>query len=293
MQDTFSRCNPIVNLIFYLGAIIFGMIFMHPLCLMAAAVTSITYYIYLKRIGGLKVLLGLAPVFIIISAINPLFNTRGETLLFSIGTRPYTLEALIYGVAVATMFICVILWFFTYNIVITSDKLTYLLGNIIPSLSLVFTMVFRLLPSYKRKLVAISNARKCIGKYGENGGTKDRIKNGTTVVSTLTSWALENSIVTADSMKSRGYGSSKRSNFVIYRFTSRDIWILVLMIICIVTISFCGIKGGMSYTFIPDIDFATNKFTVVGVLFYFIFLSLPIIIDVTEDVVWHFLKSRI
>ena len=33
------------------------------------------------------------------------------------------------------------------------------------------------------------------------------------ILGALTSWALEGSVVTADSMRSRGYGTSKRTSF--------------------------------------------------------------------------------
>ncbi len=293
MQDTFSRCNPLINLIFYIGTFIFCMIFMHPVCLIMEMLSSFGYYIYLAKKKAFKVLAGLIPLFVLISFINPLFNTRGSTILFFVGDRPYTFEALIYGMSVAAMLTSVIVWFFTYNIIITKDKLTYLFGNIMPSVSLVFTMIMRFVPGYKEQLDSMKNARKCIGMYSEGKMLKEKIQNGSSLLAGLTSWSLENSVITADSMKSRGYGCRKRSNFAIYRFTFRDGVFFVLMAICVAVIVLCGIKGGMYYTFLPDIFIQKNIFTITGSVFYFIYLSLPLMTDVAEDILWIYLKSKI
>lgn len=293
MQDTFSRCNPLVNLIFYMGTFAFCMIFMHPVCLIMEMLSSFGYYIYLAKKKAFKVLAGLIPLFVLISLINPLFNTRGNTILFFVGERPYTFEALIYGMSVAAMFTSVIIWFFTYNIIITKDKLTYLFGNIMPSVSLVFTMILRFVPQYKKQLNSMKNARRCIGMYSDEKAIKEKLQNGSSLLTGLTSWSLENSVITADSMKSRGYGSMKRSSFAIYRFTIRDGLYLVLMAVCVVITVLCGIMGGMDYTILPDIYIGQNKFTVIGMIFYFIYLSLPLMTDIAEDILWIYLKSKI
>lgn len=42
-----------------------------------------------------------------IEGINPLFNTQGETLLFFLFGRPYTLEALWYGADLSAIFMAI------------------------------------------------------------------------------------------------------------------------------------------------------------------------------------------
>lgn len=49
-----------------------------------------------------------------------------------------------------------------------------------------------------------------------------RAKHGIKIMSILVTWALENAIDTADSMKDRGYGLPGRTAFSIYRFDRRD-----------------------------------------------------------------------
>ena len=81
----------------------------------------------------------------------------------------------------------------------TSDKFLYLFGKAAPSVSLVLTMILRLLPNYEKKIAQIGNARKSIGMSAENGTTKEKAEHGLTIVSVMTSWALEGGIIMADS----------------------------------------------------------------------------------------------
>ena len=118
------------------------------------------------------------------------------------------------------MFVSVIVWFGCYHAIMTSDKFTFLFGGFAPSTSQLFTMVLRLVPSYQRKLSEIGMARACAGKGVAGGSLRDRVGSSSAIVSSLTSWALENGVVLADSMKSRGYGTGKRTAFALWRFTA-------------------------------------------------------------------------
>ena len=203
--DAFSRCHPAVNFVYFALAIAFGVVVQHPAYMLAAVIGASVYYLLLKGGKGIKMILGLLPVAALIALVNPLFNVLGETVLFSLFGRPYTLEALYYGAVVGGMFLVMMLWFGCYNVVLTSDKFTSLFGNLIPALSLLLVMVLRMIPGFMRKARQISGARTCIGKgIGEAATKKEKLMGGMTVLSALTDWALEGSIVTAVSMRCRG-----------------------------------------------------------------------------------------
>ena len=290
---TFSSYNPIINFTFFIGAVVFGMFFMHPAFLLCSFILAFTYYINIKGRKGFKLLFGMIPLFIILSIVSPLLNPNGDTVLFTyFGGRPYTLEALYYGMALTAMFISIIAWFASYNLVMTSDKFIYIFGKTAPSISLVLSMIMRLVPNFKKKAVQIASARECVGKAGGMGTKRQRIENGMTVLSTLTTWALEGGIITADSMRSRGYGVGKRTNFSIYRFDKRDIILLTVMFILIVLILFCSIMGGTSYTAGERIRL-DNPYTIIGLAGYLVFLAIPVAINITEEITWHILRSKI
>ncbi len=91
----------------------------------------------------------------------------------------------------------------------------------------------------------MSNAQKCIGRDASNGGVFTRARNGLTILSILVTWALENAIETADSMRSRGYGLRGRTAFSIYRFDRRDRAALVFLLACGAYVAAGALLGGV------------------------------------------------
>lgn len=272
-----------------------GMCFLHPLFLVLSLFCSMAYYGVVKR-QVLKYLGSMLGIFILLSVVNPLFNTQGEHVLFSyFGGRAYTLEALCYGMALAGMLLTILTWFATYNEVMTDDKFLYCFGKLSPSLSLILTMVLRLVPSFQKKCDQIAGARRCIGKSVENGTTYEKAEHGLTIVSALTSWALEGGVVMADSMRSRGFGSGKRTCFSIYFMRGQDRRLIALMGVLMTVIFFSSLKGGTNVTYTPVLSFSgrANPWTLLGGAAYFIFLSIPTVLSLKEAVTWHILRSRI
>ena len=291
MNDAFSKCHPAVNVLFFVGAIGCGVVIQHPAYLLVGIVTGAAYYLLLNGCKGIKMILGLVPLFLFLTAINPLLNTYGKTPLFCLFDRPYTLEALAYGAAVASVFVVMMLWFGCYNKVLTSDKFTSLFGNLIPAISLLLVMVFRMVPNLMRKAAQITGARKSIGKgAGEAATTKEKLNDGMTVLGALTSWALEGSVVTGDSMRARGYGAAKRSSFIIYRMTLTD-WLLVaVMLILLALVITAACLGQMAAVFTPEFQIATISW---GIIPYTVYLLIPTALHTKEAILWHITRSKI
>ena len=288
MKDAFSKCHPAVNFLFFVGAIAFGVLIQHPVYLAAGILCGCVYYLLLNGRKGGKLLLALLPLFLFLTFINPLFNTRGDTVLFLFFGKPYTLEALIYGAVVAGIFVDMILWFGCYNKVLTSDKFTSLFGNLIPALSLLLVMVLRLIPSFIRKARQITGARSSIGKgAGETSTGREKVMDGMTILSALTDWALEGSVVTADSMRARGYGAARRTSFRIYRMTSRDWELLGLSLVLAVIVI---LAGGTAAAYTPELYIAPFSW---GFVAYCAYLLIPTALHIKEAFQWHILRSRI
>lgn len=291
MQDAFSKCHPAVNFLFFVGAIGCGVVIQHPAYLLAGMVTGAIYYLLLSGKRGWKMILGSLPLFLFLTAINPLFNTQGTHILLYVFGRPYTLEALFYGGAIASMFVTMMLWFGCYNKVLTSDKFTSLFGNLIPSISLVLVMVLRMVPNFIRKTNQIIGSRKSIGKgAGKSATTKDKLTDGMVVLGTLTSWALEGSVVTGDSMRARGYGAAKRSNFMIYRMTVVDWLVLTVMVLLVVLVILAACLGQMTVAFTPVLNIVPVSW---GVIAYTGYLLIPTALHIKEAIQWHISRSKI
>ena len=291
MCDAFSKCHPAVNFLFFAGAIGLTVVIQHPAFLLAGVLTGGIYYLLLNGKKGWKTILSLLPIFIILTTINPLLNTLGETPLFFLWGRPYTLEALTYGGALASMFVIMMLWFGCYNKVLTSDKFTSLFGGLIPSISVLLVMILRMIPNFIRKTQGIIGARKSIGKgAGEAATTKEKLSDGMTVLGALTGWALEGSVITGDSMRARGYGCAKRTSFMIYRMKAHD-WILVVIMTALLALTITALCLGQSAAaFVPDIEIAPPSW---GLAAYTGYLLIPTALHIKEAIQWHISRSKI
>ena len=284
MADAFSKRHPAVNFLFFVGAIGAGVVIGHPVYLLTGIVTGAVYYLLLNGKKGWKMILGLVPLLLFLTAINPLFNIYGVTPLFHLFGRPYTLEALLYGAAIAGMFVAMLLWFGCYNKVLTSDKFTSLFGNLIPSISLLLVMVLRMVPNFIRKVQQIIGARKSIGKGTET------LRDGMTVLSSMTDWALEGGVVTGDSMRARGYGAAKRSSFMIYRMMATDWWLLGVMVLLMFLVILAACFGQLSTAFTPTLDIAPISW---GIIAYTGYLLIPTALHIKEAILWHISRSKI
>ena len=294
-HDRFSKYHPLTNFLFFVGAIGFGVLIQHPAYILAGLITGSIYYLLLTDKKGMKLLAAMVPLFLLLTFINPLFNTRGDTELWKVFGRPYTLEALFYGGAVAGIFVNMLIWFGCYNKVLTSDKFTSLFGSLIPSISLLLIMVLRMVPNLMRKATQIAGARKSVGKgLADSATMKEKILGGGAILGALTGWALEGGIITGDSMRARGYGSAKRTSFMIYRFTGSDLVVLgALLLLAATTIGF-SLAGSTAAEYTPTMVIApvTAK-TLPGLIAYSLYLLIPTILRGKEALQWHISISKI
>lgn len=287
-QDAFSACHPAVNFLFFLGAIGFGATFQHPAYCAAGCICAGCYYLLLHGRRGIGMLGGLVGVFLLLSLVNPLVNHSGKTVLFTYFGKKYTLEALYYGMALGAIMVVMLLWFGCYSAVLTSDKFTALFGNVIPALSLLLVMVLQMIPALTRKAHQILLARRAIGKgISQTGKLPDKIKDGATVLSALTDWALEGSLVTADSMRSRGYGTGKHTHFQLYRMTRQD-WVLLALILGLEAAVIMA--GGTGASFTPRLKISPLSW---GFPLYCCLLLIPTILHLKETIVWRCSRWKI
>ena len=295
MINSFKSYHPIVNFYYFASVILFSMFFMHPIFLLISLICSFIYSISLN--GGKAVkfnIVYMIPLLIFAAVINPAFSHAGVTILCYFKTgNPLTLESIVYGIAASIMFITIILWFSCYNAVMTSDKFIYLFGRVIPGLSLILSMVLRFVPRYKAQIKVISHAQKCIGRDVSNGNIIQRAKNGLKILSIMTTWALENAIETADSMKSRGYGLKGRTSFSNFRFDDRDKKTFLLMIIFTIIVIIGALSGENNIVYFPAIKAVPiNGFSIFVYMSYTCLCLIPVIIDIKEELVWKRLELK-
>jgi len=295
-RDAFSNFHPLVNMSYFVVVIGFAMFFMHPVSLGISLVCACTYNLYLNGKKAVRMgLLFMLPMLILTAALNPLFNHQGATILAYLPNgNPLTLESAMYGIAASVMLITVIVWFSCFNAVMTGDKFVYLLGRVIPALSLILSMALRFVPIFFAQIKVVSNAQKCIGRDVSSGNIFHKIKHGIKILSIMVTWALENAIETADSMKSRGYGLPGRTAFSIFRFTKRDGLAISYILICAILILAGSIFEVYRFRYFPTIRHISGGFhkvwTPLLFTFYFGLCIFPLIVNIKEDFTWKHLK---
>ncbi len=295
-DDTFSTYHPAISFLYFVLVLGCAMFVMHPVFLGISMISGFVYLLYLRGRKVLKsVLFLMFPVFLISAVVNPLFNHQGVTILFYLKTgNPFTMESVIYGLATGGMLVSVLNWFSCYQEVMTSDKFIYLFGKVIPAMSLIFSMVLRFVPKYKNQITKVSEAQRCIGRDVSNGNIFTRAKNGMKILSIMTTWALENSVETADSMKSRGYGLRGRTNYAIYRFDSRDRNLLGVILLLGGIVIGGILTEKVRFLYFPMIIMHEKTLGSVAVfLCYGILCVLPVMINLLEDIKWQYLRSKI
>jgi len=207
--------------------------------------------------------------------------------------NPVTVEALVYGFIIATMLIAVIFWSKSYSSIMTSDKFIYLFGKMIPKLSLIISMALRFIPRFKHQILKVNQTQKTLGIYTSNSIT-DRIMSGIRTFNSVVMWSMENAIIQADAMKARGYGLKGRTNFSLFRWYSRDTFIMAVIVCTFILVLYFNYLGTFSFNYYPaitPIDISSLHFFHFFVVF--ILFILPSFIELKENLQWKYLKSKI
>ena len=295
MMDRFSKYHPLVNFLYFTLVIGFSMILNHPL---SQAISLTCACVYAVQAEGKQAVLfclkWCLPIMLLTTFMNPAFSHEGVTILLYFPTgNPLTLESILYGLSAGTMLATVMLWFLNFNRVITSDKFIYLFGRIIPAMSLVLSMTLRFIPKFKAQLDLTVDAQKSIGRDISEGSLWHRTKIAITVLSIMVTWALENAIESADSMKSRGYGLKGRSAFSIYRFDDRDKMVLLYLGLCGFYLV-CGvIVSAFGFRYFPSIRYVRlNPVTLSFQFVYLILCLMPVVLNWAEERKWKAIHSK-
>ena len=295
MQDRFAKYHPLVNFLYFSMVIGFSVVLTHPLAQGISLVCAILYGVQIE--GKKAVLFTLRwclSLMLLTAFVNPAFSHEGVTTLLYFPTgNPLTLESILYGISAGVMIATVMLWFANFSRVITSDKFIYLFGRVIPALSLVLSMTLRFVPKFKAQLQLTLDAQKSIGRDLSQGSLWHRTKIAVTVLSIMITWALENAIETADSMKSRGYGLKGRTAFSIYRFEERDKLALVFLGFC----GFCLFSGSMidafGFLYFPRLRYVgINTVTLAFEFVYFALCIMPVVLNGAEERKWKAIHSK-
>ena len=287
-----DRRHPASVFFYFAGVMAVAMLTLNPVMLLIS-ITGGALLLIVRgqaRLSAVAFSLGL---FAVMTLINPLFNHNGVTVLFVLGDSPVTLEALYYGAASASMIIAVLLWCRALSDVLGEDKLLYLFARISPRMALIVSMALRGVGLFSAQARRVRQAQKGLGLYKEDN-IVDTIRSDIRVFSILVTWALENGVITADSMSARGYGTGRRTVFSRYRFTYCDAaWLTAGLLLT--GLSLWGVlSGALDVTYYPAVCW--TKMTPQGMVAlagYGILALYPALWEGGERLKWRFLRSKI
>lgn len=222
----FEDFHPAAVLIYYISAIVPAMLVSDVWLVLISWLVGILWLWVVKHRFPIGNIVFTAAAVCVMGLVNALVSHDGTTELLFINGKAITLEAVRYGGLTGLMLAAVIIWFASFSDIMTSDKIIALFGRL-PKLGLVVSMVLRLVPEYiarfgkVRKAVLVNSGDEFVNAPAEY----------MRLMSAVFTWALENSMQTADSMQMRGYASGAR-RYSPYRFKTRDgvlIAVIILM----------------------------------------------------------------
>lgn len=336
-RNRFMTYHPVINFAYFTAVIVFAVILFHPLAGAISLAGACSYALMLNGKKAARFMAGIPlVVMLLVLILNPLFVHKGVSVLFMIGDIQFTKEAVVYGASSALMTGAVIMWFYCYGLVMTSDRFMAVFGRIAPASSLVFSMVLRFLPRFTDQASRIDEAQRGLlvaaaetahdpgadigmgqvaspgadpgAGSGETpddgdktaGGTKrgtakkDRVKRTVGQVSMLTTWALENSIETADSMRARGYGLPGRTNYSGFKMRKKDVVMMAFLAVICISLAAGRAAGNMSFYAYPVIMTSVMDMREAAMfIVYSVMCWLPALMMAEEEMEWKRSRSRI
>lgn len=280
-RSVFGTLHPAVELVYFAGVLGVLLVTGHPVLLGTALVGAMVWGPVLNGKKALRAW-GLAlPVCLLAVLLSPLFSHAGATILLWLpGGNPLTRESVWNGLGAGVLLGAAVGWFFCLDQVMTTDKLVCLFGRAAPALSLLLAMTLRFVPRFAARAREIHRAQRACG-YARGGESRmARAKQGLHTLSILITWALESSIVTADSMNARGYGLPGRTAYSLYRFDRRDALVLGFVVLDLGLLLLGAVRGDLAWTYYPVISGRlTQPVTILLFADYAALCALPLILE--------------
>ncbi len=277
--------HPSVYLIYFFVLIIFALLF-DDLYYLLIFIIAILALIILqgaksKISDALKLFI---PISIIIIILNPLVSHNGTTEIPLFFNFTITLESFVYGLLMALSLLIIYLIFVSFNSYVDYQQLLYLASNHFPNICMILIMAMRFVSLLTYRFKEVEKIHSYDGK--------SKIDKYGSLVAVVLSWSLEEAMLTSKSMKARGYGVAKRTNYLKFEFNKIDYVILLIIAISSVILLIGYTQGYGLVSIYPTIspDFFQMKFSYYFIAF--IVLLLPFtIMEINEKIMLRGVKN--
>ena len=252
--------HPAVPLAYCLLAMILAMAFIQPAlsaiafaCIASLGLLLDGFRAFAKRLAWqLPVVLGIA-------LLNCIFVQRGANVLFSVGPLGIHAESMAYGLCMGMALVTTMEAFSLLGEMVSGDEAISMMGKRFSSVALLVSMSLRLVPRMKRASEERHDALRACTALSSGGKGEGAIKRASRDVAVLISNAMEDSLVTADSMRSRGYGGGiVRTRYLRRRFAAHDGAALACVIVLGAIAIVAGAFASSGFSFYPRISNAAT-----------------------------------
>ena len=270
--------HPAVYLIYFFILIIFALL-LDDIYYLLIFLIAITLLILLQGAKNKikETIKFFIPVSLLILILNPLCSHNGTTEIVLFSNFSITLESLVYGLLMALTLFIIYLIFVSFNSYVDYQQLLYLASNHFPNMCMILIMSMR--------FISLLNYRLNEVKKVNNYKSESKIKKYSHIVAIVISWSLEEAMFTAKSMKARGYGVAKRTNYLKFEFNKIDYLIILITIISSIVIIIGLTQGYGLISIYPTISPKFLQFKVNYYILAFVIMLLPFIfIEINEKI---------
>lgn len=286
MQEL-KRYHPFVITSFVFAFLIWETLSNHPLLKMLILIISWILMMELPEISLKQCIKGNLMLICLVGVSNPIFQHRGEWVLFELGNTSITVESIAYGLDLGCMLAGMMNFLRMYSHMIHTDQILFMLAKISCNTAIVCSLSLQQLSRMKKQYQDIVYARSL---WKPCSSWKERIKENIAITSCMITWLMETSVETSLSMRSRGFQGKNRSNYTRYRWERRDRILLFLIWACII-IGFYGLQGFSFWwypSFYQEIEISKAMVFLIAIISITV---LPLCLKKKEMCVWEDIKS--
>lgn len=234
---------------------------------------------------------------LLIVIINAFVSNSGKTILFKTGPLPVigrlriSGEAIFYGMNMGVKLFCILMIFFIYGLITSSEDTFTFFSRFAHKLTLIFSMTINIIHRLKIEVVRVKEAMEMRGVSFNEKKLVKRILAYYPLLKVIFISSLEGSIDRAEALHSRHFGKHKRTSYIKLRLGFFDyIYMILSLLLLFVLVFGAGFDIG-EYDFYPSLQRIDITqligLTVLGSIF------IIILIFIWGCMHWKFLKYKI
>ncbi len=284
--------HPGLHILYYLILVMFAMLYTDVYYLATFIILLLVLFYFEKILSNIKNMLKLyIPLALLVMILNPSCNYNGETKIYLIGNFFITLEAVVFGIILAISLLLIIMILISFNEEISYQEMLYIISKKFPNTALVIIMSLRYIPLITNRLKEFIKINKLDEENKHDLSKfelfKSKIDHAGKSFGGVVAWSLEESMLTAKSMKARGYGIAKRTNYLSFNFNKVDYAFIIVILIAGGLCIYGLIMGVGRIDVYPHLNLGLDKAP--NYLFYGAFLAMllpKIILEIREKLYW-------